>query len=249
MCKKRILLVAISAVVLVSLTGCENPPVTIQELILAQSASAEIESTAVAPTARPTPTPTPAPTAVPTMAPAEKAGNTLPIAATALAETTVPTPTPESTTAPTAKPPAVPTAVPTTVPKQEPTPEPTAKPTEKPKVWVVDVEGHYETVTETVTEQVWIEEQGHYEETKTAITAPMYTCNHCGAVFYAQEEAESHSWDEFDMGNAGSYTYQGQAVTGYDYEEQWIVDAPGHYEDIIRVIESEVWVDEAGHWE
>ena len=141
------------------------------------------------------------------------------------------------------------TVVPTPLPKQKPTPKPTAQPTEKPKVWVVDVEGYYETVIEAVTEQIWIEEQGHYEETKTAMTAPMYTCNHCDTVFYSQEDAESHGWDEFENGNAGTYTYQGNAIVGYDTEQIWVIDTPGHYKDVTRTIEKEVWVEEVGHWE
>lgn len=113
----------------------------------------------------------------------------------------------------------------------------------------MDVPGHYETVEETVTEEVWVEATGHYEQKKIAITAPMYTCNHCGEVFYSKDDAETHSWDEFDQGNAGSYTYQGMAVTGYEYEEVWVEDEPAHYETVTRTEKKEVWVEEIGHWE
>ena len=139
--------------------------------------------------------------------------------------------------------------MPTSSPTVSPTPEATAKPTEKPKVWVVDVAGHWDTVTEAVQEEVWMEEQGHYETVQTEIYQPQYCCNHCGQVLQSEEEAEAHSWEEFDRGNAGSYTYVGLEVSGYETAQEWVIDSPAHTETIERTEERTVWVDEIGHWE
>ena len=109
--------------------------------------------------------------------------------------------------------------------------------------------GHYETVTETVTEEVWVEEQGHMEETEVPILTPQYTCNHCGATFPTEAEAEAHSWEEFDRGNAGSYTFNGMVESGSTTERVWVVDVPAHTETVERQVETQVWVEEQGHWE
>ena len=116
-------------------------------------------------------------------------------------------------------------------------------------MWVVDVPGHYETVTETVTEEVWVEEQGHMEETEVPILTPQYTCNHCGTSLSSEAEAEAHSWDEFDRGNAGSYTFNGMVESGSTTERVWVVDVPAHTETVERQVETQVWVEEQGHWE
>ena len=249
--KNRILAAAISSVLLISLTGCEAAPPSFQSPTSAPSVTAEKEEKAITNTSALTIQPTPFSSAVPVKDTDCQSDDAAPVASQKPVASASPIPLPENTHMPTAtaNPTITPTVVPTPSPMHTAAPSPTAQPTEKPKIWIVDVEGHFKTVKETITEQVWIEEQGHYEEKKIAITAPMYTCNHCDAVFYSQENVESHGWDEFENGNAGTYTYQGNAIVGYDTEQIWVIDTPGHYEDIVRSIEKEVWVNEVGHWE
>ncbi len=116
-----------------------------------------------------------------------------------------------------------------------PTPAPTQAPTPKPKerVWVVDVPAS--------TQQVWVDEQGHWED-KTYLTSDwVYRCNGCGQMFPTTGDVDTHQWAAFDNGeDHGGYTM----VSGPMYEVServWVVDVEGHYETVTT--------PEQGHWE
>ena len=145
---------------------------------------------------------------------------------------------------------STPSAVHTT---PKPTATPTAAPTAKPtptteKVWIVDVPGHYETVTETT--EVWIEEQGHWEDIGYWTSDWVYQCNGCKVTFTSSNAVNDHIWTQFDKDpetTCASYTQ----VSGESYwvneDPVWIADTPGHYET--QTIEKQIWVEEQGHWE
>lgn len=116
-----------------------------------------------------------------------------------------------------------------------PTPAPTQAPTPKPKekVWVVDVPAS--------TQQIWVDEQGHWED-KTYLTSDwVYRCNGCGLTFPTTGDVDAHQWAAFDNGeDHGGYTM----VSGPMYEVServWVVDVEGHYETVT--------IPEQGHWE
>ena len=99
-----------------------------------------------------------------------------------------------------------------------PTPVPTPVPTPKPKekVWVVDVP--------VSTQQIWVDEQGHWED-KTYLTSDwVYQCNGCGQAFPSTADVDAHQWAVFDNGeDHGGYTM----VSGPMYEASekvWVVD-------------------------
>lgn len=116
-----------------------------------------------------------------------------------------------------------------------PTPAPTQAPTPKPKekVWVVDVPA--------LPQQIWVDEQGHWED-KTYLTSDwVYQCNGCGQTFPSTADVDAHQWAAFDNGeDHGGYTM----VSGPMYEASekvWVVDIEGHYETVTT--------PEQGHWE
>lgn len=115
--------------------------------------------------------------------------------------------------------------------------------------WVVDVPGHYETVTRWELQEVTVGEIGHWED--GYITEWMYRCNQCGVITKTVEEMHQHfddtlNWDT--MTGCGGYTMvSGDPI--YTGEKFWIVDVPGHTELKMVEVKEEVWVDEAGHWE
>lgn len=132
-----------------------------------------------------------------------------------------------------APPAATPAAVGTEAPRATPvpTPEPTPKP--KEKVWVVDVPAS--------TQQIWVDEQSHWED-KTYLTSDwVYQCNGCGQTFPSTADVDAHQWAAFDNGeDHGGYTM----VSGPMYEASekvWVVDIEGHYETVTT--------PEQGHWE
>ena len=156
--------------------------------------------------------------------------------------------TPAPTTYPTAA--STPPAVHTT---PKPTATPTAGPTAKPtptaeKVWIVDVPGHYETVTETT--EVWIEEQGHWEDVGYLTSDWVYQCNGCKVTFTSSNAVNDHIWAQFDKDPktiCASYTQVSGEPYWVNEDPVWIVDTPGHYET--QTIEKQIWVEEQGHWE
>lgn len=174
----------------------------------------------------PTPKPTSLPTATPTVQPT--------------AHSTV-------KSLPTATP--IPTAAPTATPKPTATPTPTSTATPKTKeVWVVDVPGHYETVEEVA--EVWVDEQGHWEESGYWASDWVFECNQCGAQYSTVEAANRHLDDSFDwdtMTGHSSYTQVSGPMYWVETEPEWVVDVPGHYETVTE--SKEVWIDEQGHWE
>ena len=156
----------------------------------------------------------------------------------------------------TSKPTTYPTAASTppvvhTTPK--PTTTPTAGPTAKPtptteKVWIVDIPGHYETVTETA--EVWIEEQGHWEDIGYWTSDWVYQCNGCKVTFTSSNAVNDHIWAQFDKDpetTCASYTQVSGEPYWVNEDPVWIVDTPGHYET--QTIEKQIWVEEQGHWE
>ena len=115
--------------------------------------------------------------------------------------------------------------------------------------WVVDVPGHYETVTRLELQEVTVGEVGHWED--GYITEWVYRCNKCGFVAGTVEEIHKHISDSIDrdtMTGCGSYTMvSGDPI--YTGEKFWIVDIPGHTELKMVEVKEEVWVEETGHWE
>ena len=179
--------------------------------------------------------------------------------------TATPSPAPNPTVCPTSTPKPVPTTKPTSKPAVAPTvepmpsatPVPTVKPTVKPtptpapqteRVWVVDVPGHYEIITES--KEVWIEEQGHWEENGYWKSDWVYRCNQCGAQYPTLQEVNQHLDDSFDwdsMTGHSSYTQVSGPQYWVESNPVWVVDVPGHYETVTE--SKSVWVEEQGHWE
>lgn len=187
----------------------------------------ESESTA---TPKPTSPPTATPTAQSTVLPTEKPLLTAaPVSTIAPTATPKPTATPSSTVAPT------PTPIPTAVPKIE-------------EVWIVDVPGHYETVEEVT--EIWVDEQGHWEESGYWASDWVFECNQCGMQYSMEEAVNQHLDDSFDwdtMTGHSSYTQVSGPMYWVETEPEWVVDVPGHYETVTE--SKEVWIDEQGHWE
>ena len=180
----------------------------------------EVNESKGAPTPQPTSQPTATPRARPTAQPTEK-----PLPTAAPIPTIAPTATPKPTTVPT----------PTAVPKIE-------------EVWIVDVPGHYETVEEVT--EVWVDEQGHWEESGYWASDWVYQCNQCGAQYPTVEAANRHLDDSFDwdtLTGHSSYTEVSGPTYWVETEPEWVVDIPGHYEIVTEG--KEVWIDEQGHWE
>lgn len=182
----------------------------------------EVNESKAVPTPKPTSQPTATPTAQPTAQPTEKP---------------LPTATPVPTIAPTAtpEPTETPTPIPTAVPKIE-------------EVWIVDVPGHYETVEEVT--EVWVDEQGHWEESGYWTSDWVYQCNQCGAQYPSVEAVNRHLDDSFDwdtLTGHSSYTEVSGPTYWVETEPEWVVDVPGHYETVTK--SKEVWIDEQGHWE
>lgn len=117
------------------------------------------------------------------------------------------------------------------------------------RVWVVDVPGHYETVTRLELQEVTVGEIGHWED--VWYTEWVYQCNNCGFIADTVEGINKHMDDTFDwdtMTGCGSYTMvSGDPI--YTGEKYWVVDVPGHTELKMVEVKEEVWVEEAGHWE
>ena len=117
------------------------------------------------------------------------------------------------------------------------------------RVWVVDVPGHYETVTRLELQEVTVGEVGHWED--VWYTEWVYQCNNCGFIADTVEGINKHMDDTFDwdtMTGCGSYTMvSGDPI--YTGEKYWVVDVPGHTELKMVEVKEEVWVEEAGHWE
>ncbi|WP_305117515.1 hypothetical protein [Acutalibacter muris] len=91
------------------------------------------------------------------------------------------------------------------------------------------------------TQQIWVDEQGHWED-KTYLTSDwVYQCNGCGQTFPSTADVDAHQWAAFDNGeDHGGYTM----VSGPMYEASekvWVVDIEGHYETVTT--------PEQGHWE
>ena len=117
------------------------------------------------------------------------------------------------------------------------------------RVWVVDVPGHYETVTRLELQEVTVGEVGHWED--VWYTEWVYQCNNCGFIADTVEGINKHMDDTFDwdtMTGCGSYTMvSGDPI--YTGEKYWVVDVPGHTELKMVEVKEEVWVEEVGHWE
>lgn len=115
--------------------------------------------------------------------------------------------------------------------------------------WVVDVPGHYETVTRWELQEVTVGEIGHWIDGYT--TEWVYKCNKCGFVADTVEGIHKHFDDSFDwdtMTGCGSYTMvSGDPI--YTGEKVWIVDVPGKIEYKLVPVTEQVWVEETGHWE
>lgn len=206
------------------------------------AASPVPESTSTAkPTASPTATPlpetnesqgapTPKPTSLPTATPTEQ-------------PTAHPTVKPLPTAAP------IPTAAPTATPKPTATPTPTSTAVPKiEEVWIVDVPGHYEAVEEVT--EVWVDEQGHWEESGYWASDWVFECNQCDMQYSTVEAVNQHLDDSFDwdtMTGHSSYTQVSGPMYWVEAEPEWVVDVPGHYKTVTK--SKEVWIDEQGHWE
>lgn len=194
-------------------------------------------------TPTPSPVPKPSPTLCPTAKPTTSPKPTKSESTATPKPTTKPTAQPTEKPMSTPKPTAVPTAKPT--PAVKPTPTPTPK-TER--VWVVDIPGHYETFTET--KEVWIDEQGHYEEDGYWASDWVYQCNQCGAQYPTVNEMNRHLDASFDwdtMTGHSSYTQVSGPSYWVETEPVWVVDVPGHYETVMET--KTIWVEEQGHWE
>ena len=117
------------------------------------------------------------------------------------------------------------------------------------RVWVVDVPGHYETVTRLELQEVTVGEIGHWED--VWYTEWVYQCNQCGKITDTVEEMHQHFDDtlnwETGTGCGGYTMISGDPI--YTGEKYWVVDVPGHTELKMVEVKDEVWVEEAGHWE
>lgn len=110
---------------------------------------------------------------------------------------------------------------------------PTPTPKSKKKVWVVDVPAS--------TQQVWVDEQGHWEDKPYLTSDWVYRCNGCGLTFPNTGDVDAHQWAAFDNGeDHGGYTMTSGPM--YEATERvWVVDVEGHYEDVTT--------PEQGHWD
>jgi len=117
------------------------------------------------------------------------------------------------------------------------------------RVWVVDVPGHYETVTRLELQEVTVGEVGHWED--VWYTEWVYQCNQCGKITDTVEEMHQHFDDtlnwETGTGCGGYTMISGDPI--YTGEKYWVVDVPGHTELKMVEVKEEVWVEEIGHWE
>ena len=117
------------------------------------------------------------------------------------------------------------------------------------RVWVVDVPGHYETVTRLELQEVTVGEIGHWED--VWYTEWVYQCNQCGKITDTVEEMHQHFDDtlnwETGTGCGGYTMISGDPI--YTGEKYWVVDVPGHTELKMVEVKEEVWVEEVGHWE
>ena len=117
------------------------------------------------------------------------------------------------------------------------------------RVWVVDVPGHYETVTRLELQEVTVGEIGHWED--VWYTEWVYQCNQCGKITDTVEEMHQHFDDtlnwETGTGCGGYTMISGDPI--YTGEKYWVVDVPGHTELKMVEVKEEVWVEETGHWE
>ncbi len=117
------------------------------------------------------------------------------------------------------------------------------------RVWVVDVPGHYETVTRLELQEVTVGEIGHWED--VWYTEWVYQCNQCGKITDTVEEMHQHFDDtlnwETGTGCGGYTMISGDPI--YTGEKYWVVDVPGHTELKMVEVKEEVWVEEIGHWE
>ena len=115
--------------------------------------------------------------------------------------------------------------------------------------WVVDVPGHYETVTRLEVQEITVGEVGHWIDGYT--TEWVYRCNVCGFIAPTVDGINEHLDSTIDwetMTGHGTYTM----VSGepqYTGEKVWIVDVPGKIEYKLVPVTQQVWVDEVGHWE
>ena len=115
--------------------------------------------------------------------------------------------------------------------------------------WVVDVPGHYETVTRLELQEVTVGEVGHWED--VWYTEWVYQCNQCGKITDTVEEMHQHFDDtlNWETGTGcGGYTMISSDPI-YTGEKYWVVDVPGHIELKMVEVKEEVWVEEVGHWE
>ena len=135
---------------------------------------------------------------------------------------------PSSSKAPAAT--ATPAAI---VVESTPQPAPTVTPKPKDKVWVVDVPAS--------TQQIWVDEQGHWEDRPYLTSDWVYRCNGCGQTFPTTGDVDAHQWAAFDNGeDHGGYTMTSGPM--YEVSERvWVVDVEGHYETVTT--------PEQGHWE
>lgn len=236
------------------------------EIMPLTTASSDIEVVAVItkPTSKPTkapvavtplPTATAKPTASPTATPLPKVNESESTATPKLTSPPTATPTAQPTVLPTEKPLPTATPVPTIAPTATPSSTVTLTPTPIPaavskieEVWIVDVPGHYETM-EDVTE-VWVDEQGHWEESGYWTSDWVYQCNQCGAQYPTVEAVNRYLDDSFDwdtLTGHSSYAEVSGPMYWVEAEPEWVVDVPGHYETVTE--SKEVWIDEQGHWE
>lgn len=117
------------------------------------------------------------------------------------------------------------------------------------RVWIVDVPGHYETVTRWELQEVTVGEVGHWED--MWYTEWVYRCNKCGFTADTVEGINAHLDSTIDwvtMSGHGTYTMvSGEPI--YTGEKVWIVDVPGKIEYKLVPVTEQVWVEETGHWE
>lgn len=117
------------------------------------------------------------------------------------------------------------------------------------KTWVVDVPGHYETITRTELVPVTVGEVGHWEDEWYSVW--VYRCNQCGHVAETEEGIWQHISDSIDretMTGCGGYTMVSSEPI-YTGKQFWVVDVKGHTELKLQTFTEQVWVDEVGHWE
>ena len=91
------------------------------------------------------------------------------------------------------------------------------------------------------TQQIWVDEQGHWEDKPYLTSDWVYRCNGCGQTFPTTGDVDAHQWAAFDNGeDHGGYTMTSGPM--YEVSERvWVVDVEGHYEMVTT--------PEQGHWE